>query len=101
MRNKPLGKPSCTIREVAIFHWFYDLILNCNAFWKAVHTSSGNSEKITTLHEVADNFEQFMTLDATSQRDILRWISHLDSEYALIQLPATSVILCTDASFDG
>ena len=46
-------------------------------------------------------FDQLMTLDASSRKDILWWISHLDSEYSLIKITAPSIILCTDASLDG
>ena len=75
--NKPLEKPSCLIREVAC------LIGLMTSYSTAMHlgrlfTHHLEIQKITALHEAADNFDQLMTLDATSQKDILWWISQLD-----------------------
>ena len=98
--DKLLGKPSSTIREVAFLIGLMTSYSTAMRFGRLfIHHLE--IQKITALHEAADNFEQLMTLDEISRKDILWWISHLDSEYALMKLPAPSVILCTDASFDG
>ena len=98
--NKLLAKPSCTIREVACLIGLMTSYSTAMRFGR-LFTHHLEIQKITALHEAADNFDQLMTPDATSRKDILWWISQQDSEYSLIKIPAPSITLCTDASLDG
>ena len=89
--NKLLAKPSCTIREVACLIGLMTSYSTAMRFGRLF--THLEIQKITALHEAADNFDQLMTLDATSRKDILWWISQLDSEYSLIKIPAPSVTM--------
>ena len=75
--NKLLEKPSCLIREVACLIGLMTSYSTAMRFGR-LFTHHLEIQKITALHEAADNFDQLMTLDATSQKDILWWISQLD-----------------------
>ena len=83
--NKLLAKPSCTIREVACLIGLMTSYSTAMRFGR-LFTHHLEIQKITALHEAADNFDQLMTPDATSRKDILWWISQLDSEYSLIRV---------------